>query len=162
MRRVLQFKHVRRKFTTTCIIYICQYISISWYLVLGFQKLFKTLEYSWDGHGNYQPPTLFRLLFYPINLKIEITNYLLYHIICRICHIKSCMLWSRTLQWDWTMYSSIQHMPKQRCICILGRFPSKRQSKQIDCRKVHDRIKWIHASNEPQYHYAFGFKDLIN
>ena len=80
---------------------------------------------------------------------------------CRICYIKGSMLWTRTIQWNWTMHTFIKFVPEQRCLCILGSLPSIWKGQQTDSTSIYDWIHKVHAPNESQHHYGFGLQGLI-
>ena len=75
---------------------------------------------------------------------------------CRICNLKDRMLWARSIQWDWTLHTTLQLVPEQRNICILGPIPSIREGQQDHSAAYHDWLNQVHAPHESHHHHGHG------
>lgn len=78
----------------------------------------------------------------------------------RFCDIKGCMLWTRTFQWAWALHTTVESMPEEEPLCLLGPIPSFRESKQVYCRANYDRVEPVHESDELELHSCNGLMGL--
>lgn len=78
----------------------------------------------------------------------------------RFCDIKGCMLWTRPFQWAWALHITVESMPGQEPLCLLGPIPSFRESKQVNCPANYDRVEPVHESDELELHSCNGLMGL--
>ena len=72
----------------------------------------------------------------------------------RICYVEGGMLWTRAIQWGWTVHSTFKLVPKQRPLRILGSIPSIGESQQNHSPTDTDGHNGVHAPHEPQHHHG--------